>query len=469
MRTEFAWLALLCALLAACGEPATESERAPAEFQRAHNVVLIVIDTLRADHLSLYGHERATTPRIDAWAAGGTVYEHAYAPAPWTLPSMTMLFTGRQILRRAGVKDPDRVTLAERLHQHGFQTCGIVANALLRAQFGWSRGFDHYDQDEHKLDAVKDDGWPADLVVQKGLDWLARRDDRPFFLFLHLLDPHFPYRPEPGDAFEPFDRPERRAAFTAALPEAQRAQLTDEAYAAIEREIANYDAELLGADRALGRLFDTLDAAGLSEDTLVILTSDHGECLWQRPMVPNKGPFQKCVFPLLFSTHGELVYEELVHVPLVMRGPGVPRGLRSRTDASLLDIAPTVLSHFDLPSLPRPGGRVLDPRDSTPRAERYAVFDTANALTVDGRYKLHLFRGKPGSAEWQPSELYDLELDPGEQRPLQDAAQSADLRARLEAWIQGRAEQDAPLTQDELRAMRAMGYLGDEVPEPGRR
>ncbi|TAJ10503.1 MAG: hypothetical protein EPO68_14975 [Planctomycetota bacterium] len=458
---------LLCALaaLAGCGEPSATSApttAAGAADARAHNVVLVVIDTLRADHLSLYGHARATTPRIDAWAAGGTVYERAYAPAPWTLSSMTMLFTGRQILRRSGVRDAERVTLAERLQQHGFQTGGVVANGLLRAQFGWSRGFDHYDQDVDKNDALRDDGWSGEQVVQKGLDWLARRDERPFFLYLHLLDPHYPYRPEPDDAFAPLDTPERQAAFAAALPAAERARLTRDAYAGIEREIANYDAELRGADRALGRLFDALDAQGLADDTLVIVTSDHGECLWQRPMVANPGRFQKCHFPLLFSTHGELVYEELVHVPLVMRGPGVPRGLRSRADASLLDIAPTVLAHFDLPALPRPGGRPLDPRDEKPRHERFAIFDTACALTIDGRYKLHVFRGRHDATEWQPSELYDLAADPGELAPLDDPARTADMRARIDAWMKERAELDAPATEDELRALRAMGYLGDE-------
>jgi arylsulfatase A-like enzyme len=379
---------------------------------------------------------------------------------------MTMLFTGRQILRRAGVKDAERVTLAERLHQHGFQTGGVVANGLLRAQFGWSRGFEHYDQDVDKGDAVRDDGWSGEVVVQKGLDWLARRDERPFFLFLHLLDPHFPYRPEPGDEFEPFDSREREEAFAAALPPDKRARLTRDVYAGIEREIANYDAEIRGADRALGRLFDALDAEGIGEDTLVIVTSDHGECLWQRPMVPSKGPFQKCHFPLLFSTHGELVYEELVHVPLVMRGPGVPRGLRSRADASLLDIAPTVLAHFDLPALPRPGGRPLDPRDERPRSERFAVFDTACALTVDGRYKLHLFRGRHDAPEWQPSELYDLAADPRELAPLGDAVRTAELRTRIDAWMKERAELDQPATEDELRALRAMGYLGEEPAPP---
>lgn len=468
-------LALVLLLLAGCGDRdagGAKSASGATAPPRPHNVVLVVVDTLRADHLSLYGYGRATTPRIDAWAAGGTVYEHAYAPAPWTLPSMTMLMTGRQILRRAGVKDEERVTLAERLHQHGFQTGGIVANGLLRAQFGWSRGFEHYDQDVDKGDAVRDDGWTAEQVVQKGLDWLARRDGRPFFLFLHLLDPHYPYRPESDDAFEPLDAPARMAAFAAALPEDKRARLTRDAYAGIEREIANYDGELRGADRALGRLFDALDEQRLADDTLVILTSDHGECLWQRPMVPNKGPFQKCHFPLLFSTHGELVYEELLRVPLVLRGPGVPRGLRSRADANLLDIAPTVLAHFDLPALPRPAGRPLDPRDDAPRAERFAVFDTACALTVDGRYKLHVFRGKPDATEWQPTELYDLASDPLELRPLDDAARTAALRARIDAWMKERAELDAPASADELRALRAMGYLGDEpspqAPQPQR-
>jgi arylsulfatase A-like enzyme len=428
--------------------------------------VLIVIDTLRTDHLSLYGHERDTTPEIERWAERGTVYENAYAPAPWTLPSMTMLLTGRQILRRAGVKDADRVTLPERLHEHGFQTCGIVANAMLRGEMGWSRGFDHYAQDDQKMDAVKDDGWPAERVVQDGLDWLDRREARPFFLYLHLLDPHFPYRPEPADRYAPFDSQQRWDAFAAALPPEKRARLNRENYTGIELQIANYDAELRGADRALGRLFAYLDEQQLADDTLVILTSDHGECLWQRPMVPNKGPFLKCHFPLLFSTHGELVYEELVRVPLVVRGPGMPAGLRTRAAASLLDIAPTVLAHFDLPALPRPGGRVLDPHDERPPHERFAYFDSVCALTLDGRWKLHVFHGKPGAPEWSAPELYDLATDPLELHPLDDPERIAALRARIEQWLTERADQDAPMSADELRAMKAMGYVGEDAAAP---
>lgn len=458
---RLALLVALCAAALAAGSFLACS-KAPA---KRLNVVIVVIDTLRADHMALYGHDVPNTPTLDAWSKGGTVWDTCYTPAPWTVPAMTMLMSGRQVMRRFAFPDPDPVPLAEHLHKHGYRCGAVVANALLRADKGWSRGFESYEQDEAGRTSTFDDGWPGEQVVSRGLAWLDGRSEQPFFLYLHLLDPHHPYKawaPPGGQTYKPKLSQERRDRFLATLPEHQRAQLSDEAYRGIEQRIAAYDSEVLEADHALAQLFAYLDTHGLADDTLVVVTSDHGECLWDRRTPKTNRSRGLAHFPQLFSGHGEIVYEELLRVPLVMRGPGVPAGVRARQHASLLDVLPTVLSLLDLPALPRLDGRVLDPRASDVPRERVAYFTHTCSLTEDGRYKLHLGKGRLKAKELFEPELYDLAADPHERAPLADAARIAAMKARLEQWIVEKDDKAVPLTDQDRAAMQALGYLGKD-------
>ncbi|TAJ10504.1 MAG: hypothetical protein EPO68_14980 [Planctomycetota bacterium] len=427
------------------------------------NLVLVVIDTLRADRMALYGHTVANTPALDAWSKGGTVWDTCYTPAPWTVPAMSMLMSGRQVMRRFAFPDPDRVPLAEHLQQHGYRCGAVVANALLRADKGWNRGFESFEQDSETRTTTFDDGWPGEQVVSRGLKWLDGRSEQPFFLYLHLLDPHHPYKawtPPGGTPFKPTLSQERRERFLSILPEAQRALLTDENYRGIEQRIAAYDSEVLEADQALAQLFAYLDAHDLSDDTLVVVTSDHGECLWDRRTPKTKRSHALAHFQQLFSGHGEIVYEELLRVPLVMRGPGVPAGVRARQHANLLDVVPTVLSLLDLPAMHPLDGRVLDPRAADVPRERVAYFTHTCALTEDGRYKLHLGKGRLKGKELFPPELYDLAADPEERAPIDDPARSAAMKARLEQWMVENDDKAVPLTDQDRAAMQALGYLG---------
>jgi arylsulfatase A-like enzyme len=447
----------LCALLLglACS-------RAPA---KRPNLVLVVIDTLRADRMALYGHDAPNTPALQTWAKGGTVWDTCYAPAPWTVPSMSMLMSGRQVMRRVGFTDADRVPLAEHLAKHGYRCGAVIANALLRAENGWSRGFESFVQDSAVRPKTYDDGWPGAEVVAKGMQWLDGRGAQPFFLYLHLLDPHGPYKayePPGAPAFKPKRTVERRERFRSILPEARRAQLTDDIYLGIEQRIAAYDSEIYEADQALARLFAYLDEANLSEDTLVVVTSDHGECLWERDAPKTQRARTLEHFPQLFSGHGEVVYEELLRVPLVLRGPGVPAGVRAKQHASLLDIVPTVLSLLDVPTLGRFDGRVLDPRAADVPEERVAYFTHTCALTENGRWKLHLGKGRLAGKELFPPELYDLASDPLERAPIADPARSAAMQARLERWMVEWDDKAVPLGDQDRAAMRALGYLGQD-------
>ena len=298
-------------LFTSCGEPA----------QPRKNVVLVVIDTLRADRTSLYGGERTTTPAIDEWAQRGAVFEHADSASSWTVPSMGMLLTGRY--RHGGGKtlaDSQRL-LSQVLQGAGYRTIGIVANPVLNSLQGFDVEYEQYDLTVGDYETPLTErrwGWQGSVVVDKGIRWMREfRDERPFMLYLHLMDPHFPYAPVEGVPFmwEEDMSSERRARFEAKLAAGDAGAITEKRYKGMERMLASYDAEILETDQELKRLFDYLDESGLSEDTVVVLTSDHGEGLWEHSSKDgwvNEASFAQSIVPELYRGHGEQLFGELV-------------------------------------------------------------------------------------------------------------------------------------------------------------
>ena len=319
-------------LAMSCGGPPTGS------------VILIVIDTLRADHLGLYGYARPTSPNLDAWAKDGRVFDHAFAPAPWTLPSFASIYTGHWPLVHQGGRTVRSDTgdagqqapveylpaLAEILQAEDVQTMAVVNNGNLAPAFGMARGFDVYDLDLSK-------GGPnphrsAADTIQRAFELVDAVAEQPFFLVIHLVDPHHPY-----SALPPF-----RGSFTAAvagsnftLPITDLQGLGVDELSAEDKAfiIAAYDEEIAYIDQQLGVLRDGLADRGLLEDGLIIFTADHGEELFEH------GGFK----------HGHALWQELLHVPLIVWGAGVNPG-RDATPVSLVDIAPTVLDWLDLVS-----------------------------------------------------------------------------------------------------------------------
>jgi arylsulfatase len=445
------WLAVWL-LLVGC----SSSERPP-------DVLLLVVDTLRADHLSCYGYRRATSPALDAWAQGGTLFERAYAPASWTLPSMAMLMTGQLRSDNSGDLGPLEITLAERLRDAGYATQAVVSNPLLDAQKGYTRGFDGYQLvpvgKQRSLN-----GWSAGEVVERGLAALdGVASDRPWFLFLMLFDPHDPYEPEGGARFEPFDEPERRQAFAAALPAAERSLLTEADYRGIEARIALYDSEIRVVDGALERLFGQLALAGPQREPLVALTSDHGEGLWQRARLAGEQDEPEAFFPALYMEHGVMLYEEQIHVPLILRGPGVPAGRRIAAPASILDLAATFEARLGLePLAPLAGRDLLDfvaleaPRDLV------AFTSRGSSLLVEGRYKLHEPRDYRIERFGARPEWYDLALDPLERLDRFAEAERGDLRSRL-GGLRASAARQGPRNAVEPALLEALGYLPDLI------
>ncbi|PYT08389.1 MAG: hypothetical protein DMF49_05450, partial [Acidobacteria bacterium] len=293
---------------------------------RMHGFVLISIDTLRADHLGVYGRRPSPSPRIDALASHGAVYLEARSQVPLTLPSHTVMLTGR-LPAETGVRDNgifrlgDGVpTLAERLSRAGFRCGGFVGTFLLSRRFGLDRGFEIWDDDLPVGGALELPERRAGEVVGRAKRWLDRIGDSRFFLFVHLFDPHAPY----------------------AAPEPWARRFRDP-----------YDAEIAYADSAVGDLLDHLRTRGLAERVGVALVSDHGESLGEHGE----------------RTHGFFLYEATLRVPLILRVPGViPPGRRIAGPARLLDLAPTilVLLGVDAPD----GLRVGAPPSATPAKAR---------------------------------------------------------------------------------------------------
>jgi arylsulfatase A-like enzyme len=443
------------------------------DYGRAKGVVLVSIDTLRRDHVGAYGYAKPTTPRLDALAREGLLCEDAVSTSSWTLPAHLSMLTGVDPAAHGGVdmhhghnrRDP---TLQALLKTAGFATRAITSHLYVSALYGFDTGFDHLDFHQERK---------ATDVADRAIALLDRLGDRPFFLFLHFYDPHWHYDPPEGT---------RRLFATGYagtltglwqdFKEKTRENTSAEELAHL---LALYDGEIRYTDDEIGRILDHLKARGLDKSTLVLATSDHGEEFLEH------GSWE----------HQKTLYEEVVRIPLILRGPGVtPR--REKNPASLLDVAPTVLAWAGL--APRPehqGQSLLSPLgDGETYGETDHTTDSTHKLFLragEGRWKLvlSLARGEPARAgergkgrararegETQPARLaageivseewYDLKTDPAELRnaPPRSQAAAAIRKRALDRWREGRARgQGAPavsLTPEQRERLRALGYVG---------
>ena len=432
--------ALLVAALAAAGCAR------PAAPPRRPDVVLVVIDTLRPDHVGAYGHEGRTTPTLDAFAAQATRFENAIAQAPHTIPSMLQLMTSRydQGLEIA----PSDPTLAELLQRAGYDTLAVVENPNFEQHpeaHGLRRGFRRFWRngviDRHSLaqQLYKTDT-SADAVTAQAVRALRARDRaRPLFLWVHYFDPHDPYLPPYADDLEELTRGagsdltgDVRAGDLylkmppPALTPAQRAHL-----------LALYDAEVRHVDQSLGDLFAALRAEGLYEGALTVVTSDHGESLGEHDV----------------WTHGRSAWDPEIRVPLLVRRPGQAQAASVRGARELLDIVPTVLETAGVPST----GLRLDGRSLFAPGERPAcLFWKEWQVARTPEWKL--------VQAGEVVQLFRVDQDPGETRDLlperRDVAETL-LRARderLRAVGATAAELDER-SRAAWERLRALGYL----------
>jgi choline-sulfatase len=418
---KFILTAIALGMIACSHSPAAPARSADAQAPR--NVLLITIDTLRADHVGAYGDATARTPAIDALARGGTRYDHAYATAPITLTSHASLMTGRfppgHGARHNGMRlDLKIPTIAEAFARAGFQTGGFIAAFPLDRRFGLIKGFQTYgDAMPRDPQGRTANDRPGRAVVDEALEWLSTRRAQRVFLWVHLFEPHSPY----GDP-------------------AQVARPT------IER----YDEDIAEADRQVGRLLERL--GDLRSGTLIVLTADHGEA---------------------FGEHGEIshslfAYDTTLRVPLIIAGPQVAGGVVVADPVSLVDVAPTIasmagLDRFDgdgraLPAsgLPPPASGLRPPTSRVLYAESFAP------LLDFGWSPLRAIR----SGGWKyiaapKAELYDLTRDPGETRNLAAAepARASEFARQVDAISTSVLAPggEAP-DRETLARLQALGY-----------
>jgi arylsulfatase A-like enzyme len=437
-RAHAAWGALVLALVAATGSAGC-ARTAP----EPHGVLLISIDTLRADRLGAYGHARPTSPAIDAWAREGLLFESVAAAAPSTLLSHASLFTAT-IPQRHGAShvrrlQPDRelATLAELLRAEGYRTAAFHDGAQLAPEFGLDRGFDLYRETLHPGGERR-----FEATVDEALRWIDAHGARPFFLFLHTYEVHHPYRPtaEAWAAVAPAGLP-RTTVEIAELEaiNARRVALTAERNEAIQ--IA-YDAGIRSVDRAFGRLRAGLERRGLWNRTLVALTSDHGEEFGEHGFT---------------GWHSHTLYEELLRVPWIVGGPSVPRGRRADPVRSI-DIAPTLLELAGIAAPPSfEGLSRLRPAPRTDAFSSVALGETEPrrfAAIRIGRHKL------------ADGRLFDLVADPGETIDLaaRDPGLHRALTRRLASLDRARSGPAVELDRPTREQLRALGYLSGAQP-----
>jgi arylsulfatase A-like enzyme len=428
-----ALLPAVAALLAAggCGGGAV----APGDLA-GWNVLLITIDTLRADRVGYAGYEAAETPVLDALADEGVVFTAAVAAAPVTLPSHATILTGLYSPGHGALDNgfyslPDDIpTLATLLDAAGYETAAVVGAYVLERRYGLARGFAHYDQSFRRLpDAAPEHvERPAGDVTAAALAWLATRreaaGERPFFLWVHYFDPHCPYEP-PADFRYRFRQ-------------------------------APYDGEIAYTDYSLGELLAGLREAGELERTLVVVVSDHGEALGDGGEL----------------THGLLLRESTLRVPFLMSAPGaLPRGRRVTGTVSNADVAPTVLAALGLSPPERQDGQSLLPAITAGAAAGRRVYsETRLPRNVYGWSMLAGVRDDRWAWVRGPRpELYDLRADPGEttDRHADRPDLAAELDASVDAVLARGRETDAraTLTAEEAEALRALGYaVGETVP-----
>ena len=424
---------------------------------RGPNVLLIAVDTLRADKLGCYGSDLGATPKIDALAAEGVRFQQAYAHAPWTLPSFASMFTSQMPSRhgaggRVGqlTKLPDDArTVALCFKEAGYATAAVVNVNYLTESFGLTTGFDHVDFEVHPNNVEMRS---AGKTTDAALKWLESRPERSFFLLVHYFDPHLVYAPpvEYRARFaDPRDRQPGGAVFGTReqIVAYRKGQVTFSAEQ-IQRAEKLYDGEVAYTDHEIGRLLDGLEKMKLAESTLVVFTADHGEEFL------DHGGFE----------HGHTLYNELVHVPLIMRHPKWIKPGVVPSAVGLVDLAPTMCSVTGVPADPAFTGRNLLDLIGAEHPRGRPVALEGNLWGAPFRGWVH--EGFKLIVSSNGAELFNLEADRQEQTNLSLVeterlqAMQADLNLAFEAISASvtDAPEPAQLDDEELERLRSLGY-----------
>jgi arylsulfatase A-like enzyme len=496
-----------------CGTPPEPPKPKP-------NVLLITIETLRADHVGSYGYRRNTTPNLDHLARQGARFQNAVAQAPFTLPSIASILTGRTPpghgVRNHPAALADSIeTLAERFQAAGYRTAAMTRHTWLRNKSGLDQGFVEYHNNKFSA------GLDARSLSLAASDWLSERDSaQPFFLWLHFLDPHLPYTPSYPysvlfhDEYGQEPQPKHLRAMAEAAAEREDYNPTPYADVAsgpyydlvlrhypenrvlldlafwrrsrgsiffnkglysryeISQIVDLYDGAILYADDNLGRVLQKLDELGLSDSTVVAVTGDHGEAFGEHG---------------LSFTHDFTLYDEVLRVPLVIRGPGVVPGADIAQQVRLMDITPTLLDLAGVEPLAGIEARSLGPllrggslpyltafAESAPARPQFPEQDKIFLPGIRGKWRM--VRTDRWKLIWIPREdgdlyeLYDLVDDPKETKNLFPdlSGEAAKLQPLLEAWLKRDPLRDSETSGEEgleeldpsaLEQLKTLGYI----------
>lgn len=397
------------------------------------NVVIISMDTTRADNLSCYGLYKNATPQIDALAKESVLFQNTYSPIPLTLPAHSTMLTGMYPPRH-GVHDnlkyqlsEKNLTLAEILKSNGFATAAIIGAFILDSKFGLDQGFDLYDDNfEEELENTNIVQRRGSESTQQAIEWMQENKDNPFFLFVHYYDPHMPYDPP-----EPF-----------------------------KSMIAHpYFAEIAYTDDCIGRVIRELKTLDLYDSTLIVVTGDHGEMLDEHQE----------------KTHGYYIYNGNIKVPLIFKVPGRTKEKKVDDIAGIVDITQTVCSLLDIDIPENIQGKDLSPyllRDKNPVPEdRHLYSECMTPTKYGGNSLLGVITDRYKYIQTTRPELYDLINDPKEskdlidQQPQQARILQDKLKQILEESVLESTEGDLELDAEALKKLETLGYVGGGIQE----
>ncbi len=442
-RINHRWIGPLCAglcllslvVLTSC----SSTEKTPSEAHailKPINVVLVTIDTLRSDHVHCYGYQDVKTPTLDALAKRGVLFEQAVAQAPLTSPSHASIFTGEyptmHHVRDTGgfVLPSSALTLAEILQKQGWDTAAFIGAAVLKRNFGFNQGFAVYDdqmpQPGPSEQFLPDPERPAKEVIDPAIHWLNTQAGKPFFVWVHLYDPHMPYKPP---------RPFRE-----------------------QYKTHPYDGEIAYADQQLGRLIDVVMKKA-PQNTIIAVLSDHGESLG------DHGEY----------THGVFLYDSTLRIVFIMAGPGIPAGMRIKRQVRSIDFLPTLLNLMGGKAPHQVQGTSLVPAFSGNPVDTGTSYEETLYPKINmGWSELRAIRTNHWKYIRAPKpELYDLTRDPGEttnviqQQPVQRERLEAILNGTLSAGGHGTTEkvQMKLIDKQTSEELNSLGYVAEYSPK----
>lgn len=471
------WLTLSIAILPGC-RGSSESD-ASAPRNAGINVLLITIDTLRPDHLSSFGYPRKTSPSIDELASRGVSFDLAFTYWPKTRGSFAAMFTSLYASQHGlTVRERDlpdfNETMAETFGKAGYRTAAAVDNGNLDAALGFAQGFEEYEQSWLRAETEAD---RTEVITRFGEEFLARRNERPFFLWLHYVNPHTPYEP-PEDLLRSFRD-------DGLVPRGMELAEVVGFHGGVNRNLAagveagerswgdyvdRYDAEILFADRHVGRVLKALAGGPWASTTAVVLTSDHGESLGEHDY---------------FFDHGDDLFNPSLRVPLILSFPGfLPGGERVTGAVSTLDVFPTILDLAQISFPPGLQGRSVLPlvRGTRSSLHEALFFQNDRHLMAISNGRLKLIANPAAAREDDGYALYDMFRDPGEEEDRYQGAESrvAPLSAELSsfhtrtvAWQQTTTSrragtgstEDEELSEAARRSLEALGYVSPAKPD----